>query len=88
MRKTLILIAILTGALVAGNCRAVVTLPETQGGVSVQVNTNGDYEIRVREPAWTFGGNVGYPIQEIKTSSGQDAIGSYQEVTLDRKSVV
>ena len=76
-----IFIGMLTGVVLAGNCRAAVMLPETQSGVSVQVNTNGDYEIRAREPAWTFGGNVGYPIQEIKTSSGQDAIGSYQEVT-------
>ena len=81
MRKILILIGTLTGALLAGNCRAAATLPETKGGVGVQVTTNGDYEIRARELTWTFAGNVGYPIQEIKTSSGQDAIGAYEEVT-------
>ena len=80
MRKPLILIGILTGAQLAGNCPAM-TLPETQSGVSVQVSTNGDYEIRDRDLAWTFGGNVGYPIREIKTSSGRDTIGAYQEVT-------
>ncbi|HXI83444.1 MAG TPA: hypothetical protein VNL17_05060 [Verrucomicrobiae bacterium] len=81
MRKILILIGIVTGAMLAGNCRAAVTLPETRGGVGVQVTTNGDYEIRVHEPSWVFAGNVGYPIQEIKTLSGQDAIGAYHEVT-------
>jgi len=81
MRTLAILIGLLAGAVLAGNCGAAVTLPETKGGVVVQVNTNGDYEIRAREPAWTFGGSVGYPIQEIKTASGRDAIGMYQEVT-------
>jgi hypothetical protein len=81
VRKTLILFGILTGTVLVGNSQEAVTLPETQSGVSVQVNTNGDYEIQVRDPGWTFGGNVGYPIQEIKTSSGQDTIGAYQEVT-------
>src|SRR5882724_6564607 len=81
MWKILILIGILTGALLAGNCRAAATLPETPSGISVQVSTNGDYEVRARELAWTFGGNVGYPIQDIKTSPGQDMIGAYQEVT-------
>ncbi len=80
MRKTAILIGILAGVLFAGYCRAA-TLPENASGVSVQVNTNGDYEIVTREPAWTFGGTVGYPIEEIKTTSGRDAIGAYQEVT-------
>lgn len=76
-----LILALLTGVLISGNCQAAVTLPETQSGVSVEVNTNGDYEIRAREPAWAFGGTVGNPIQEIKTSSGQDTIGAYQEVT-------
>ncbi len=79
--STSLILAVLTGALYAGNCRAGAILPETQSGISVQVNTNGDYEIRSREPAWVFGGTVGYPVDEIKTSSGQDPIGAYQEVT-------
>ena len=78
---TRVILSVLTGTLIVGHCHAAVTLPETQRGVSVEVHTNGDYEIRAREPAWTFGGNVGYPIQEIKTSSGQDTVGAYQEVT-------
>ena len=76
-----LILAILTAVLITGNCQAVVTLPETRSGVSVQVNTNGDYEIRARELAWTFGGTVGHPIQEIETTAGRDTIGAYQEVT-------
>ena len=81
MLKTAILIGILTGTALIGECRAETTLPETRSGISILVNTNGDYEIRSREPAWAFGGTVGYPIQEIKTAPGRDAIGAYQEVT-------
>src|SRR5271169_6635292 len=81
MRTTLLSIGILTGVVLVGDCEAAATLPETSSGVSVQVNTNGDYEVLSRGPAWTFGGTVGYPIQDIKTASGQDAIGAYQEVT-------
>lgn len=81
MRTTLLLIGILIGFVLAGNCSAAATLPEARSGIGVQVSTNGDYEISSHEPAWTFGGGVGYPIEEIKTASGQDAIGAYQEVT-------
>ena len=76
-------VAILAGALVAANCRAV-TLPDAPCGISVQVETNGAYEIRARDPGWSFGGTVGGPIQEIKTASDRDTIGAYHEVTFRR----
>lgn len=74
-------VVILAGALVTGNCRAAPTLPDAPCGISVQVDTNGTYEIRAREPAWTFAGTVGYPIEGIKTASDHDRIGAYHEVT-------
>jgi hypothetical protein len=75
-------IAIMAIALLfGGNGRAAVTLPDTPSGIVVRVETNGDYEVRSREPARLFGGTVGYPIQEIKTASGRDAVGVYKEVT-------
>jgi len=84
MRSTqpsfVISLAILTAALIAGECRAMMALPESRDGISVQAETNGEYQIRGREPGWTFRGNIGYPVQEIGKSSGQDAIGAYQEV--------
>jgi len=72
--------AVLAAALIAGECRAMVALPESRGGVSVQVETNGEYHVRSRAQGWTFRGSTGYPVQGITNSSGQDAIGAYQEV--------
>ena len=45
------------------------------------MDTNGDYEIRSHVPSWMFGVTVGYPLQDIKTGSGKDAVGAYQEIT-------
>jgi hypothetical protein len=73
-------LAVLAAALIAGECRAVVALPESRDGISVQVETNGEYLIRGRAQGWTFRGSTGYPVQEITNASGQDAIGAYQEV--------
>jgi len=80
-------VVILTGILIADNCRAAVTLPDAASGISVQVDTNGTYEIQARNVSWTFGGNIGCPLQEIKTVPGKDAIGSYQEVTFHWKAL-
>jgi hypothetical protein len=84
MRNTqqglLIGLVILSGTLIAGECRAMVALPESRDGISVQVETNGDYHVRGRAQGWTFRGSIGYPAQEITNASGQDAIGAYQEV--------
>jgi hypothetical protein len=66
---------------VAGGCRTMAMLPEARNGISVQVETNGEYTIRFPDPAWTFGGTVGHPIQGISTVSGRDTIGAYHEVT-------
>ncbi len=77
-RQRNVVIAILAGVLLfGGNGRAAVTLPDAASGIAVQVETNGEYEVRSREPARLFGGTVGYPIQKIKTGSGRDAIGAY-----------
>src|SRR5579862_8377146 len=80
MRKTAIGFSLLAVVALASVSPAV-TLPETKSGIGVVVTTNGDYEIRSREPAWTFAGGVGSPLDDVKTSSGHDGIGDYQEVT-------
>jgi hypothetical protein len=80
-RRTFVIgLAILAAALIDGECRAMVTLPDSRDEISVQVETNGEYSIRGREQGWTLRGNIGYPVQEIGESSGQDAIGAYPEV--------
>lgn len=89
MRRNLplsLFVVILTGILITGNGHAAVTLPDVPSGISIQVDTNGSYEIRAHDPTWTFGGTVGYPLQEIKTASGRDSIGAYQEITFHWKS--
>jgi hypothetical protein len=73
-------LAMLTATLIAGECRAVVALPESRDGIGVQVETNGEYHVHGRAQGWTFAGTIGYPVQEITNAPGQDAIGSYQEV--------
>jgi len=77
-----LIIVVLMGTIVSIDCRAAVTwLPDAPSGIGVQVDTRGGYEIRVHEPDWMFFGGVDHPIQDIKTGSGQDTIGAYQEVT-------
>ncbi len=73
-------LAVLAATLIADECRALVALPESRDGISVQVETNGEYHIRGRAQGWTFRGSTGYPVQEITNVSGQDAIGAFQEV--------
>src|SRR5580704_5106220 len=80
MLKTAIFMGVVAVTVLASRSQAA-ALPESRSGISVLVNTNGDYEVRSREPAWTFGGNVGSPVQGIETATGQDAIGAYREVT-------
>jgi hypothetical protein len=80
-RSFLVGLTILAGVLIAGKCRAMVALPESRDGISVQVEMNGEYRILGRAQGWTFRGSTGYPVQQITNSSGQDAIGAYQEMS-------
>jgi hypothetical protein len=80
-RSFLVGLTILSGALIAPECPAMVALPESQDGISVQVETNGEYQVHGRAQGWTFRGSTGYPVQEITNASGQDAIGAYHEVS-------
>ncbi len=79
-RRFLAGLAILSGALIVAECPATVMLPESRDGVSVQVETNGEYLVRGREQGWMFHGSIGYPIEEMTNEPGRDAIGAYQEL--------
>ncbi len=57
-------------------------------GMSVSVDAKGDYSITMANPAWQFGGNVGYPLTNITTVSGVDAAGHYSEISFDFQSDV
>ncbi|HVM60918.1 MAG TPA: hypothetical protein VMV72_08630 [Verrucomicrobiae bacterium] len=72
--------ALLMVALITGECRAAVVLPESRDGIGVQVETNGEYVVRGRQQGWTFRGSVGQPIEEVTNAAGRDEVGAYQEM--------
>jgi hypothetical protein len=57
--------------------RTLQAMPEASREISAQVHTNGQYVIQAREVGWTFEGNIGYPLQDIRTEPGRDSIGAY-----------
>lgn len=57
------------------------TITEPGTGITVDVNRNGKYIITTRNPAWTFGGNIGYPLADVAIRSDRDSLGGYQEIT-------
>jgi hypothetical protein len=52
-------------------------------GTRLTVSPNGNYAIAATNPAWTFAGNVGKPLHNLKTRSGHDRIGEFKETTFD-----
>lgn len=57
---------------------ATVTTPEA--GLTVHVDLSGTYTISTQSPAWTFSGTVGYPLQHITVTNGNDRLGRYREI--------
>ncbi|MGA7236438.1 MAG: hypothetical protein WBY44_12205, partial [Bryobacteraceae bacterium] len=53
------------------------------GGLTVSVDPKGSYSITVPDPAWQFGGSVGYPLTNLATVSGVDPAGHYSEIAFD-----
>src|SRR5579875_1340621 len=47
---------------------------------AVTVNSSGSWRISTPTPSWTFGGNVGAPVSDVRATAGHDAIGSYKQV--------
>jgi hypothetical protein len=52
-------------------------------GPAVLVSPGGHYEVRFRGPDWTFGGELGHPVSNIRSSNGQDAIGAFHAFEFD-----
>ena len=42
---------------------------------------SGAYSIRETHPAWTFTGSIGEPLSNLKTARGNDALGSFHEIS-------
>jgi len=56
------------------------TIAEPTTGVTVSVVRDGTYTIQFADPAWTFAGTVTGGVANIRTSSGSDEAGAYQEI--------
>ncbi len=57
------------------------SLPPSASGLAVSVDeASGTYKMTDRSPAWTFTGSVGARLSDVKTLSGRDRIGAYQEL--------
>jgi hypothetical protein len=56
-----------------------------QSGVGPEVNVdpNGRYEVRFTSLAWTFAGDVGRPLRNIRSNDGADGVGVFHEVDFD-----
>lgn len=56
------------------------------GSLTVSVDPDGSYAVSVPALAWTFSGNIGYPLKNIQVASGTDALGTYSEIAFDFQS--
>src|SRR5579872_1810737 len=57
------------------------TISEPATGITLSLSSAGGYEIGMQESGWTFGGNIGVPIQNPTQHSGTDSIGPYDEIS-------
>jgi hypothetical protein len=49
-------------------------------GLSVALDTGGNYTVQATVPAWAFGGSLGATPAGVATNSGADDIGAYSEI--------
>ena len=73
--------ALMSATLVVVACAHAATVSEVASGITLAVSSDGAYIIRVQDPAWTFGGNIGQPLEGLRLSPGTDRIGAYDEIT-------
>ncbi len=66
-----------------GFCAAV-TISSPDGGLLLRLDEpTGAYQIAVKNPAWTFGGNLGNPVANATVVRGHDAVGDYQQIIFE-----
>jgi len=71
---------------VSYSCQKKQQLSASQSGISISVNhKTGEYSIQSGSQKWHFQGSVGHQLSNVKTSSGNDAIGSYKEISFNWK---
>jgi hypothetical protein len=53
-------------------------------GLSAEVSADGgDYRITAKDPAWTFGGSLGNPLNNVTTNRGRDGVGDYEQIAFE-----
>ena len=51
--------------------------------LDVTVDPSGHYELRTHAPEWTFAGDIGQPVANIRASDGQDGVGAFHQIDFD-----
>ncbi len=57
------------------------TISESATGMQASLYPDGTYVINVQDPAWTFGGGLSRPPQQVHQGTGTDGVGAYDEIT-------
>jgi hypothetical protein len=74
-------------AVAVAGCRTLETASAPSSGVSFKIDAaTGGYQIISKDPAWTFGGTLATALRNVKTSSGRDNLGEYEQVGFDWQS--
>lgn len=56
---------------------------QTPAGITMSVAPDGSFSITTQNPAWTFGGTVGVPLNEIVSSDGKDGVGAFEKFSFE-----
>jgi hypothetical protein len=78
--KTKLVIAICFALLCLG-VRADAVVVTNGAGLSITMDSNGNYTVQSSAPEWTFGGEIAHPLKNAVTSSGKDSVGRYQRIS-------
>ena len=52
-------------------------------GLDISVDPSGHYTVQSHAPELAFGGDVGQPLSNLRSTDGQDALGAFHEVDFD-----
>jgi hypothetical protein len=55
----------------------------TGTALEVSVDPGGRYTVHLPGPDWSFGGDVGHPLSNIRATDGQDGVGAFHELDFD-----
>src|SRR5579859_716109 len=55
-------------------------------GITVSVDPGGLYTVSAPDIGWSFSGDIGYPLANVASVYGSDAVGPYTEISFDFQS--